>query len=615
MSDRHRIERRDFLKAAGVTAVAATGATTWGTLPARAASGPRVAVLGGGVAGLSAAHELADRGFQVAVYERKALGGKARSIPVPDSATGGRLPLPGEHGFRFFPGFYFNLTDNMRRTPFPGNSDGCWGNLTRATSYMMSRSSETSGAERHDQGGGGRRVGKRADLTAPFPIPLPPNPRIYDVNSLIATIVSGLQTVLRLPATEAAFFAQKLAAYATSCDDRRLGQWDDITWSDYIRADRMSDEYNKFLADGQIRNLAATKSRDASTHSIGLVGEATLWSILGLGNEPGGSVDRVLDGSTSQMWIDPWIAHLRKLGVALNVGWTVSGLTYTGGKITGATATDGNGAARSIDADYFIVSMPCDRAARLLNDAILDADPSLAGIAKLRTDWMNGLMFYLKKELPLTPGHVNFMDSAWAVTSISQEQFWKRDFATYGDGTVRDTLSTIISDWSKEGDFNGKKARDCTPSEIATEAWKQIKAHLNDTGSTVISDDMLHSWFLDPAIMKSGTPDVTNDEPLFIQNPGSWDDRPEATCDVPNLFFAGDWVRTPINVTTMEGANQGGRLAVNGVLKASGSGEPPCDIHELYRNPIFKASKADDRARYRRGLPNAFDVLDTRWPG
>jgi uncharacterized protein with NAD-binding domain and iron-sulfur cluster len=31
----------------------------------------RVAVLGGGVAGLSAAHELAERGFQVDVYEAR----------------------------------------------------------------------------------------------------------------------------------------------------------------------------------------------------------------------------------------------------------------------------------------------------------------------------------------------------------------------------------------------------------------------------------------------------------------------------------------------------------------------------------------------------------------
>ena len=67
----------------------------------------KVIVLGGGVAGMSAAHELAERGFEVVVFEaRAATGGKARSFPFPGSATQGRPPLPGEHGFRFFPGFY-----------------------------------------------------------------------------------------------------------------------------------------------------------------------------------------------------------------------------------------------------------------------------------------------------------------------------------------------------------------------------------------------------------------------------------------------------------------------------------------------------------------------------
>ena len=80
-----------------------------------------VAVLGGGVAGLTAAHELVARGFDVTVVEaRDRAGGKARSFPVPGSGTDGRADLPAEHGFRFFPGFYTHVPDTMRRIPAAG---------------------------------------------------------------------------------------------------------------------------------------------------------------------------------------------------------------------------------------------------------------------------------------------------------------------------------------------------------------------------------------------------------------------------------------------------------------------------------------------------------------
>src|SRR5690349_12416094 len=106
MGDGPRISRRRLLRDAGGAAAAAGLYAS----PALAHAirhrhrGKRVAVLGGGMAGLAAAHELIIRGFEVDVYEPTAYGGKARSIPVPHTARGGRRDLPGEHGFRFFPG-------------------------------------------------------------------------------------------------------------------------------------------------------------------------------------------------------------------------------------------------------------------------------------------------------------------------------------------------------------------------------------------------------------------------------------------------------------------------------------------------------------------------------
>ncbi|NUT98927.1 MAG: FAD-dependent oxidoreductase, partial [Saccharothrix sp.] len=112
------LSRRAFLAGAGagLAGLALPGSA--------AAQGASVAVFGGGVAGMTAAHELAERGFAVTLYERRALGGKARSMPVPGTGRDGRRDLPAEHGFRIFFGFYHDLPDTLSRIPFPGNARG-----------------------------------------------------------------------------------------------------------------------------------------------------------------------------------------------------------------------------------------------------------------------------------------------------------------------------------------------------------------------------------------------------------------------------------------------------------------------------------------------------------
>jgi hypothetical protein len=63
----------------------APSATTTARGPAAGAAGPRVTIAGGGLAGLTAALRLAERGYQVKLYEQKSmLGGNLGSRPGPD---------------------------------------------------------------------------------------------------------------------------------------------------------------------------------------------------------------------------------------------------------------------------------------------------------------------------------------------------------------------------------------------------------------------------------------------------------------------------------------------------------------------------------------------------
>jgi uncharacterized protein with NAD-binding domain and iron-sulfur cluster len=128
---------------------------------------------------------------------------------------------------------------------------------------------------------------------------------------------------------------------------------------------------------------------------------------------------------------------------------------------------------------------------------------------------------------------------------------------------------------------------------------------------------MVVSWFLDPAIswpkgpVRPGGRIATNREPLLINTVGSWDDRSGPATAVPNLFLAGDHVRTDIDLATMEGANESARLAVNALLKAAKSSADGVRVYELLKPPELEALKRIDEQRFRARQPH---VLDTPWP-
>ncbi len=562
----------------------------------------KVLILGGGVAGMSAAHELIERGYDVEVYEKNPVypGGKARSVDVEGTENPQtRQFLPGEHGFRFFPGFYKHVTDTMKRIPFreaDGTTCTCYDNLTPTHRIMLARYGQ-----------------------APL-ITLANFPRTWAEVKILRQFIHDF-THCGLTPEELSFFKQQVLQLMTSCRDRRRDQYEKVGWWEYMEGGMFSTLYQHLLVGGMVRTLVAAQAKTASTKTGGNVFLQLLFNMM----TPGIDTDRVLNGPTNERWLHPWYEYLISKGVKYHLGHETLSFEMDKYAIKCANVQTPEGTILNLTADYYLLATPVEVAAKITERSrgLWEADDTLAYLPDLAVNvsWMNGIQYYLNEDVVVSQGHVIYSDSEWAVTSISQRQFWKGyDLSQCYNGKVKGILSIDVSDWLTTT-FEGKLAKDCTREEIKTYVWEQMKRSLNTGGQTILRDDMIEFYYIDsdihdvpPAetpqdLVAKGEQDrpdrYFNLEPLLVNTVHSWTLRPEARTSVPNLFLAADYVRTNTDLATMEGANEAARRAVNCIIDASGSSARYCRIWD-YKEPwALTAFKWYDAYRYRRGLPHA----------
>jgi uncharacterized protein with NAD-binding domain and iron-sulfur cluster len=420
---------------------------------------------------------------------------------------------------------------------------------------------------------------------------------------------SSLRTLFardRVPAAESNFFADRLLTFLTSSEARRREEYEGISWWEFIDAEHRSEAYRRFLGYGVTQLLVAMRPQVSSTRTIGRI----YLQLLGGLFDRTVRADAVLAGPTNDVWIDPWTTYLESLGVELRTGATVREIDCDGERVTGVAVEEG-GTIHEIAADYYVAAVPAEAMASLLTDDLLWADPSLAGVRRLETAWMSGLQFYLREDVPAVHGHLVFYDSPWALTAISQRQFWSEyDIEACGDGEVEGVVSVIISEWERPGVLYGRPARECTPEEIVAETKAQMNAGLD---GELLADENVVDWFLDPALVVEEGGHLSNREPLLINTVGSLRHRPEAGTDIENLVLAADYVRTNTDLASMEGANEAARRATNAVLSRSGVHARPCEVWDFREPQVFEPFKAQDALAYRLGLPHPGRVGTPLW--
>jgi len=583
------ITRRNFLTRLGQSAaILGPVAVGWPSRGAKAGESTRfdVLVFGAGVAGLSTAHELARAGLKVGVVEKRAMvGGKARSV------LDGEERFPGEHGFRFYAGFYHNLFGLMRQIPTPDGRT-VFDRLVPINELLLAT------------GDGNALLAPLNTLSGH----ITDDNQLDDSRRNLRNFFQWLDR-LRDPMVtaefgephEVDFFLRRMLYFATSGSQRRSALFEMMSWSDFLQAEKGTARYRNNLLQVTSTIYQAMKPEEGNANSVG----ATLLKIADSVARPGEVFMRMFDRPTQEAFLDPWMAYLQHLGVEFLLGHELTAVLHADGNIGAAQVREvASGRQIVLTATAFISAMPVDAFVNVAARSAL-ASPTVDGAGTLKTDWMSGIQLFFE-DYHDTHEIVACIGSPWALTFASEHEIWTTDLAGVGDGRARTLLSVIISDWDRQG-YLGRRAKDCTREQILDEIFATLERHcgrayLDETRAT------LHHVVFDPSLRFQAGKVAAFDDPLYINAPGDWTRRPgHAVAGFDNLFVAGSFVQTGMNIDCMEGASESGRRAAKAVLTPLGRGR---DIHfRDYREfPILDPfRRRDDRYWFPRGIRHPFD--------
>jgi uncharacterized protein with NAD-binding domain and iron-sulfur cluster len=403
------------------------------------------------------------------------------------------------------------------------------------------------------------------------------------------------------------FLSEKLIDLMSTSHERRLMELEKEPWWKYCGAEeraQTSPEYPAMMR-AMTRSLVAAKAEEISARTGGDILIQLQMAEYSLRGHP----DRLLNGPTSDVWIEPWRRKLMGAGVDFHLDHKVTGFDLDGTSLRNVRVGTPAGENNLDDYEWYVCALPVEVMKELVDEKLKNAAPSLANLENLQTAWMNGFMLYLRRDFAIARGHTVYVDSPWALTSVSQRQFWPDHLTWVKPGEVEGILSIDISNWEEVGRHVPKKAIHCSVDEIYQEVVGELREYSQgEPWAAFLEDDNIAGYFLDPDIYQPN-PDGgnVNLEPLLINTEDSWHSRPNSRTEIHNLFLAADYVRTYTDLATMEGANEAARRAVNHILEVTGSKHDWCHLWPLHEPAIFAHRQHRDRLDFRDTDIGAFD--------
>ncbi|OFZ01828.1 MAG: FAD-dependent oxidoreductase [Bdellovibrionales bacterium GWB1_52_6] len=540
------------------------------TNPDRRAS---VAVFGAGIAGLSAAHELAQLGYAVELYEATAEpGGFFRSSRRPENGN-----TPSEYSWHGMGPWYHNTFDLLRRIPFDSGGTVYARALSRSIDFGIFP--EAGVAHFYDH-------------------------KIFNIRKMFSMShrdwIRWCWLMLKAWAanvrSESVYSAQSAAEYWRRVLSKRsyllwrscFGPWIGSDWKQ-VSVHTAGRFFCKLFL-----------SKPAHVHAADQEG--------GEWKHQGGDGWLLFRGPSSEYWFERWVHFLKQKGVAVFFEAPLQRLVYSGSRISAAKTADG----KLIHADAFIVATDPFSAAKIMGlSPGLEESRESKLLRSLVQDGPHSqvsfrIAFSEPIHFPRKRTAVVVADSEFNLTLFAQEQVWDEQVDLGENVKSLWTGTSCVS--TVPGRIHGLPVSLCSKEQFIEEIRAQIlscqsldheikKANRGRSLASfaILKIEVWHEWQFGPEGIKGLNP-------KWVNNTRNQEYRPHQATSVPNLFFAGAHTKTAADVWSIEGAVESGRRAAQAL-------DPRVEVKEQYRPLWLKILGTLDDICHRANLPHFLDVL------
>ena len=520
-----------------------------GTTPAP--GGPHVAVVGGGLAGLSAALRLAQRGFAVTIYEAK-------------ESLGGNLAA--------------NEVNGVFHDVYPHMFCNWYANFWQMFGEICGKDAAAAREKHFDP----RDGVKLQDKNSTDYLELRNG---TTVESILANLNSGVESFPDMFLV--GFSMLDLAATPFQRTGADLLERLDVNGFIYSRGystEKVAALQNYILMviwSIQSNVTAAASYQDFIKHSMAFPHRSPFcW---------------MLRGSLYERVIEPFELKLFSLGCGIRKGVRVTAvaLDETGAPRLTVERIAADGAASApedVRPDYVVMATPGPELARLAmagqpGTRLVDAVPTLSEVRRFRGEAIPVVDIYFKHKLPGVPKEqVALKQSDADLTMLDISQLWT------GYPDLEDRTALVVA---------ASNSYALTSDDYRIAGFQIIKK---------LHDDYLPCFKLGNAwddpnsdIDWERTLFRSNEENrLFVNDVGSWQWRPVASYPaLERVFIAGDFCQTDVDMATVEAAIQSGVAAAQALQAHDGAkhdhmlrGDPIVPAkHEIYSDAVFLAMK------------------------